>query len=169
MKMRRRGYSFVCPTSLNRHTKQWNPTSSSNNPDIVNVDRLLNLFGANPHLPIFVVGHSNGGAMATCYYLFSKQRRHKITAAHISSSAGLVEGVSSPRYQIPTYFSYGQCDRVANPRKIESSVSILKRRGIFTIGRKMDSMYHRQSSRTCHEFLDTSGCADWFFDLAPHF
>ncbi len=62
------GFAVVSLDSANRVDKQWSTAQPPNNPDLINVQTLINLFISRgmitPVTPIFTLGMSNGGAFS---------------------------------------------------------------------------------------------------------
>lgn len=164
--LRRNGYSFICPTSKNRKSKVWDNRNNHTNRDIRNVESLLKALKVHPFMPIYLVGHSNGGSMVSRFAAFSRKHGDFVVAAHLSSSPGITAIQQSRFYDIPTLFTYGQCDQVVNFRTVEQNAEMLKKDRVFVWSKKLDRRYRDKRSRTCHEFLNTSRRAISFFSIA---
>ena len=157
------GYSFVCPTSKDRVDKQWSP-APSNNPDVANVDGLLNDLGVDRDLPLVLVGHSNGGGFVTRYAVMSA-RKNSIVAVQNSNSSGIgayMAGSTAP-YEKPTKLNYAVCDPVVAFADAEANIHTLQSRGIPTAVQKLDDVYRSGAYEDCHKFVSTPVESDAFF------
>lgn len=159
------GYSILCPTSLNRRTKQWQITRNGNNQDVKNVDALLDYLKVSRHKRLFIMGHSQGSAMVSQYTAFS-ERSSKVKAAQYTNAGGATPLFQLKSYKLPTIFQYAKCDRISDVAKIEKNIRILKRQlpssklASFTI----DHEYRKRRIFACHEFLNFSPKTLQFFN-----
>lgn len=156
------GYSILCPTSLNRSTKQWDLTDSSANPDLVNIDALLRYFAVPTTTKILVVGHSNGGGFSV-RFANNTERKAFVKAVQVSNHPGSSTIFSSSSYSFPTLFNYADCDPIINPTNVRNSISVLQGRGVPILENDLDSTYSQGSYSDCHEFVDTFQTTNQFF------
>lgn len=148
------GWSYVCPTSVDRTSKQWSPVNTPQNPDILAVDALLDTLGVPIGTPLVLVGHSNGGGMVSRYAIGSV-RVGDIVAVQISNAGGMPKVASMPAYTIPTLFNYAECDSVINDNGPIETYNILKDRGVSVVLNKLDDVYEAGNYKNCHEFVNT--------------
>lgn len=160
--MRAAGYSIVCPTSLDRVDAHWSPVNGATNPDVSNVDALLDTLGIAPGRPLFLVGHSNGGGFTTRYALLSS-RRGALVAIQNSNAAGLTSALAMDAYTFPTLFAYAECDMFVLPSVVRRSIATLMGRGIPVREHLLDDLYAAGDYDNCHEFADTSAVTVAFF------
>lgn len=161
--LKQMGYSFVCPTSVNRSTKKWNAKNNFMNRDVHNVDGLLAHFGISHSTPLFLVGHSNGGGFASRYALLS-QRTHQIKAVQYSNSAGLAPAFEQEEYTMKSLFNYAACDTVADPARSLANAQILESKtpAVRTLKNDVTAAYTGGDPK-CHEFINTSATTAEFF------
>lgn len=164
--MKQKGYSFICPTSRNRRTQQWNPEMIRHNNDVANVENILDALKIGKHVPLILVGHSNGGAMVTRFAVVSRKRGHQVRAAHISNSSGVSQIIQARLYDIPTVFTYSKCDPVVNYRRVIQNIILLRRQRTAAVSFLLDHYHRRRGSENCHIFLNTSKITANLFDEA---
>lgn len=149
------GYSVLCPTSLNRSRKQWQVTRNGNNKDVKNIDSLLGYLNINRFQSLYLIGHSQGGAMVSQYTAFSK-RKNRIKAAQYTNAGGASPLFQQRSYDLPTIFQYAKCDKIVDVSRIERNIRTLERKlprrkvESFTIDRE----YFKRRIYACHEFLN---------------
>lgn len=159
------GYSVLCPTSLNRSTKQWHITTKGNNKDVKNVDALLDYLKVNKNESLYLMGHSQGAAMVSQYSAFSS-RRNRLKAVQYTNASGATQLFQHKSYDIPAIFQYAKCDKIVDVPRIEKNIRILKRK---LPSRKIDSFtidkeYLKRRIYGCHEFLNFSPNTLQFFN-----
>jgi dienelactone hydrolase len=126
------GYAVVALDSQNRSTKQWdNSTPPPNNPDIQNVQDVLNTFISqglmSSSTPVFAAGMSNGGGVAPT---LSLALGFKATAVYCAPGKQDVFSVTS----VPTTWNLAQNDTSVSPKSSHafSNYQTLLSRGIDT-------------------------------------
>lgn len=155
--LNKEGFGFICPTSLNRKTKQWNNMNNSRNKDILNIEGILDDLKVSRNTPLFIIGHSNGGGMVSRFSALSS-RKEKIKAVHYANSSGIKRVLEHTNYQAPSIFTYTKCDDVVDPSKVEDNYSVLKKK----LGKKktemhsLDYLYIIRKMDTCHQFIDST-------------
>lgn len=162
--MQRAGYSFLCPTSSNRKTKQWDPRLFYFNKDVRDIDKLLDRLGVSRRMKIYLVGHSNGGGFATRFSVFSA-RSSQIKGVHYANSAGITKILQNNVYTHPTFYAYAKCDPMADAEKVESNMRILRRRigwrNVSSV--KTDDLVYLRRLEHCHKFVNVSSNVRYFF------
>lgn len=149
------GFSYICPSSVDRRDAKWSSVNNASNPDVKNVDSILNALRISSAMPIFLVGHSNGGGFIGRYAMFSS-RVNQIKALQYQNASGLPPILSHEGYKTPSLFVGAKCDRVVEYDKITKSMSILDakvpdvRHELFLL----DDFYPVGSN--CHPFLSQS-------------
>lgn len=53
--MKKEGYSFLCPTSVDRENKKWSNIDTNKNIDVQNIDSFLDELGIDKSIPLYVV------------------------------------------------------------------------------------------------------------------
>lgn len=161
-----RGYSVVCPTSVDRTTEQWSPDNTSSNPDVVNVDGVLADLGIPANTKLFVIGHSNGGGFTSRFALAST-RRSVIRAIQLSNASGLGPAMKLDAYVYPTLFNYADCDPIVDAVDVRANQQTLamKSPAVPYIDNDLDALYSAGTFQTCHEFASTPQTTGAFFDL----
>lgn len=157
-------FSFVCPTSVDRTNKQWDALNSSNNLDIKNVEAILKVLKLPLSMPLFLVGHSNGGGFVTRFALFSS-RAQSIRATQYSNSSGVQQIISDPSYRVPALFNFSDCDPVVDANKVRQSALILASKYPSVRHRlnDLDDVYADGNHNHCHEFVNTALLSASFF------
>ena len=158
------GFSFVCPTSLDRVSRQWSAVNDASNADVQNVDALLDDLEVDLNVPLFVVGHSQGGSMVSRYAILSA-RRDAVRAAQYSNTGGVAQILGSSSWTVPSLFFYAECDRVVPAASIQRSLDALMTRTDAPPFESVviDALYAGEESEGCHAFKDTSTDALRFF------
>lgn len=163
--LRSEGYSFVCPTSVDRASKQWDATNAASNPDVENVDALLDELGVAEGTKLFLVGHSNGGGFTSRYSLLSS-RRPSVAAIQLSNAAGLQAALSHAAYVFPTLFNYADCDPVVDAAEVRANQDVLAAKSppVPVGDNDLDPVYEAGGYSDCHEFVSTPATTTSFFD-----
>ena len=157
------GYSVVCPTSLDRSEGKWSNENTRENPDALAVERLLAQLDLAAR-PRFVVGHSNGGAFASRFALLAST---KPVATQYSNASGVSAFIRNPSYDVPSRFSYADCDARVESADVLENARFLELGGVFVERESLDDLYAAAGDQTCHSFLDTSATTLAFFDAVP--
>ncbi len=159
------GYGFVCPTSVDRTTKQWSATNTSSNADVQNIDTLLFHLGFPSNIKLFPVGHSNGGGFVSRYSVFSL-RSSAIAAVQYSNSSGINAILTDPAYTYPSLFSYADCDPLVNATDVRNNQMALTSKAppVTVLDHDIDAVYSAGNYSDCHEFANTGTVTGTFFD-----
>lgn len=157
-------FSFVCPTSLDRAKKQWNAQNSSDNSDIRNVEAILRALKVPVSMPLYLVGHSNGGGFVTRFAFYSSRSRY-IRATQYSNSSGIQQILSHASYRVPALFNFSDCDPVVDANKVRQSAKILasKQSSVRSSLNDLDDVYAQGNHNHCHEFVNTALLSAVFF------
>mgnify|MGYP002783572387 CR=1 FL=1 len=125
-----RGFGIVGLDSVNRDDRQWNPQFSTSNPDVVNVqgiiDRLRTSGALSAGTPIFCEGTSNGGGFCS---------RISALLGFAGQSLMIADGIESIMAQtsVPTIWTLGRNDPTLAPGSIaraQNSSAGLTARGV---------------------------------------
>lgn len=164
--MNKKGYGFICPTSLNRIDRMWSADNTSSNEDAVNVDNILTHFNISTNIDIFLVGHSNGGGFTSRYAVFSS-RGASIKGVQLSNASGLAQIMSNSLYTYPTLFNYAECDQVVDFNQVVSNINLLntKTPSVLTMNNELSQIYQPPRFSTCHQFANTHTTTADFFDM----
>ena len=167
--MKQSGYSFVCPSSLNRgdgtvqNPSGWNPSATANNPDVINVDGLLNYFKISATTPLFVSGYSNGGGF-TSYFSLLTSFQAQIKAVQISNATGITAVLTQPDYTFPTLFNFATCDGTYDKAKYDANTAALNSKNP-PVPYLMNNITFLYTDPTqCHDFMNTAPTSLTFFD-----
>jgi hypothetical protein len=125
-----RGFAVASLNSVDRSTRQWNPSFALSNPDVQNVDALIaelrsrGVIGKSA--PVVGQGTSNGGGFVTrVSALLGFQAQAVVIAAGIN--------VIVQNARIPTFWVLNRNDTVVGPQALESataSAAVLTAQGI---------------------------------------
>ena len=150
------GWSFLCPTSLDRDIKQWNPTNNSTNLDVINVENILEKLKISVNIPLLIVGHSNGGGFSSRYAVFATKFIN-IQAIQFSNSTGLRRILEDPSYNYPTLFNYTERDDIVDSLRVRENFEVLNLKlPNMVIQNQLDAQYEARGLTNFHEFLNTS-------------
>ena len=157
IEMAQLGYSFVCPTSGNRTSRQWNNTNDNTNSDVTMIDNLLQRQNLDTSTPIILVGHSNGGGFTSRYFAFSNFSA-QVVAIQLSNASGIAPILRHPDYDVPTLFNYADCDPIVNANSVRANQQVLagKNPPVTFIDNDLDDTYNGGSYENCHKFVNTS-------------
>jgi pimeloyl-ACP methyl ester carboxylesterase len=158
--LRGHGYSVIIADSRNR---SWCATNSKNNPDIRATLAEVARQGAEP--PFYLVGHSNGGGMASRFAVYSGL---EITAVQYSNASGIRGILASDAYSVPSLFCYSAKDRVVSQADILDAARLLISRGLTA---ELEDVTANQKSgrKSDHAFRNTSAATIEFFTRAGMF
>ncbi len=159
-----RGDSIVCPTSVDRVTKQWSADNTTANPDVTNIDGLLTTLGVASSSPLFLIGHSDGGGFTSRFALRS-QRVTAIRAIQISNAAGITQALQLDAYRFPTLFNYADCDPIVDASQVRANIALLASKALpVPVGdNDLDAAYAAGTYASCHELVSTPDVTSAFF------
>lgn len=156
------GYSFVCPTSTDRLSGQWNSETGEGNVDVASVDKLLVELGVPTSTPLLLIGVSNGGGF-TSRYAISSSREKNIRAVHLAASDGIDQILAEEVYDTPTLFAWAACDQASD--NAPNNMAQLDARGVPYESVKLDDYFLEINNQTnCHGFVNISETSLSFFD-----
>ncbi len=167
--MKQSGYSFICPSSVNRgdgtsqNPSGWDPLNTAANPDVLNVDGLLNYFKINDTTPLFIVGHSNGVGFTSRYAVLSTFQ-DQIKAVQLSNATGITSIIAKPEYTFPSLFNYATCDGTYDKPTYDANAAALNSK-TPPVPYLMNNITARYiDPNQCHDFMNTSPTTLSFFD-----
>ena len=107
------GFAVVSLDSANRVDRQWSTDQTASNPDVINLQDLINRFISQGRItsttPIFVLGQSNGGAFTPRAAHLLKLVGNNIKGAAVFCSQGLA---FADQTTVPTTWNIVQNDEV---------------------------------------------------------
>ncbi len=115
-----RGFGIVGLDSVNRIDRQWNPLFSTSNPDVINVQAIIDRLRASgvigTNTPIFCEGTSNGGGFCS---------RVSALLSFTGQSLMIADGIEAIMAQtpVPTIWTLGRNDPTLAPGSIERAQS----------------------------------------------
>lgn len=128
------GYAIVSLDSSNRVERQWSTVQPPNNPDLANIQALINLFISRGSItsatPIFTYGMSNGGAFSprAAYWLSISGTNVKGAAVYCAQGNAFAN-----QSNVPTIWNIAQNDATIGETGNQGALSAyqtLARRGI---------------------------------------
>lgn len=167
LELRAIGYSFVCPTSQDQERAQWSSVNTKSNPDVNNIDSLLETLGVDTSRALFLLGHSNGGGFTSRFALLS-ERTTEVSAIQLSNAAGIAAAMARDEYRFPTMFAYAICDHVVSSVDVLANRDLLisKQPSVDVLDHPLDEVYENGDYEHCHKFVDTSAATADFFSAA---
>ncbi len=107
------GFAVASLDSANRVDRQWSTDQTASNPDVINLQDLINRFISQGRItattPIFVLGQSNGGAFAPRAAHLLKLAGNNIKGAAVFCSQGIA---FSGQTTVPTTWNIVQNDEI---------------------------------------------------------
>jgi hypothetical protein len=153
--MYKKGFGWICADSSDRVEKWWSVVNSSSNPDVVNLEQILEKEGYDSTAQIYLIGHSNGGGFVSQMNTYTKLTNIRAVAfAHSAAAGGGGRSeVCDRNWVTPAFINGSDKDTVVPWSSLVNMFDCLQSKGVPT---QLDNDAALQAPGSHHNFLDRS-------------